>query len=278
MFGYIVVNKPELKIKDFDIYQSFYCGLCVALHSEYGRIGQVALNFDMTFLNIVLTGLYEPQEDVQQERCIMHPLHQHTRRCNETSNYAADMTIVLTYLKCEDDVQDERKPQSYLMKQFLKRKFKEVEKRYPKKIMAIRSALQKNEELEQSASDDLDALASLTGCMMGEIFSYKEDRWQQPLYQMGDYLGRFIYLMDAYDDLEEDKRKGEFNPLLTYEKKADFDDWVKEILELMMAQCCDAFERLPILLYTDIIRNILYAGVWAKYETVRKKRLGEQDE
>lgn len=278
MFGYIVVNKPELKIKDFDIYQSFYCGLCSSLHHTYGRIGQVSLNFDMTFLNIVLSGLYEPMEDIKKERCIMHPLHKHTRRCNETSGYAADMTVLLTYLKCDDDVNDEHKTQSYVMKQLLKRAFKMVENRYPKKVEAIISALRKNEELEQNASTDLDRLASLTGIMMGEICSYREDEWQSTLYRMGDYLGRFIYLIDAYDDLEDDKKKGEFNPFLTYEHKSDFDDWVKEILELMMAQCCDAFERLPILTYTDILRNILYSGVWAKYETVRKKRLGEQDE
>lgn len=278
MFGYVVINKPELKIKDFDLYQSFYCGLCSSLHTEFGRIGQVALNFDMTFLHIVLSGLYEPEEDIQQERCIMHPLHKHTRRCNKTSSYAADMTILLTYLKCEDDLVDDHKKQAYVMKQLLQRKFQTVKKKYPEKVAKIQAILASNEQLEKQSSTDLDSLASLTGHMMGEIFAYQQDEWRNTLYQMGDYLGRFIYLMDAYDDLEEDKEKGEFNPFLTYEQKADFDDWVKEILELMMAQCCDAFERLPILIYTDIIRNILYSGVWAKYEAVRKKRLGEQDE
>lgn len=278
MFGYVVVNKPELKIKDFDIYQSFYCGLCSSLHTEYGRVGQIALNFDMTFLNILLSGLYEPDEDLKEERCIMHPLHKHKRRCNATSSYAADMTILLTYLKCDDDVQDEHKKASYLMRRLLARKFQEVQGRYPKKVDSILEVLRKNAQLEKQCSEDLDTLASLTGRMMGEIFSYREDAWNASLYQMGDYLGRFIYLIDAYDDLEDDKKKGEFNPFLTYEHKTDFDDWVKEILELMMAQCCDAFERLPILTYSDILRNILYSGVWAKYETVRKKRLGEQDE
>lgn len=278
MFGYVIVNKPELKIKDFDMYQSFYCGLCNKLHEHYGRFGQLSLNFDMTFLSLVLSGLYEPENELVEERCIMHPLRKHCARMNSYMEYAADMTILLTYLKCEDDWQDDHKLQAQAMKHALEAKYQQVKNRYPQKVEHIRQALAKNGESELAQEINLDKMASYTGIMLGEIFAYQADEWKAKLYQMGDYLGRFIYLMDAYDDLQEDKEKGEFNPLLPYEEKNDFDEWVKEILEMMMAQCCDAFEALPVLAYADIIRNILYSGVWIKYDAIRKKRLGEQDE
>ena len=96
---------------------------------------------------------------------------------------------------------------------------------------------------------------------------------------MGFYLGKFIYLMDAYEDLEHDKKTGSYNPLLLKEKEQDFDDMCQYILNLMMAECCRAFEYLPIIRHKEILRNILYSVVWIRFAQNRKKRaekLGEK--
>lgn len=277
MFGYIIVNKPELKIKDFDLYQSYYCGLCKTLHESFGRRGQLTLNFDLTFLAILLSGLYEPEEEVVQERCIVHPIHKHVKRRNEYIQYAADMTIVLMYLKFEDDWMDEHSHQAKGMLHALKKSMRKMEEKYPEKIQRIRKALHDTAVLEKEKSEDLDRLASLTGIMMAEILTYRNDEWYDLLYEMGDYLGRFIYIMDAYDDVEKDLKQGQFNPFLSSYSKEGFDDRVKMMLEMMIARSADAFETLPILKNVDILRNIIYSGIWAKYETVRKKRTGEED-
>ena len=105
----------------------------------------------------------------------------------------------------------------------------------------------------------------------------KEDEWKHRLYELGDYLGRFVYLLDAYDDIERDIQKKQFNPLMELYAQKDFDKRVQAMLEIMIAKCAEAFEGLPILEYIDILRNILYSGVWSKYEMIRKKRLGEED-
>ena len=115
MFGYVVVNKPELKIREFEVYQSFYCGLCDALHKAYGRKGQLTLNFDLTFVAILLNGLYEPVTTTTTKRCIVHPLHPHLMVENDAIRYAADMTILLTILKCEDDWLDEHRRSAQAM-------------------------------------------------------------------------------------------------------------------------------------------------------------------
>ena len=277
MFGYIVVNKPELKIKDYDLYQSFYCGLCRTLHERFGRRGQVTLNYDLTFLAILLSGLYEPKEEIVTERCIVHPFQKHQKQINEYIQYAADMTIVLTYLKCEDDWKDERRMQARSMMYTLKKPMHEIEKQYSEKIQRIKEALQKTEILEKNQCQDLDQLANLTGIMMAEILTYRKDEWYDVLYEMGDYLGRFIYIMDAYDDIEKDIKENQFNPFSSRKDDEHFDERVKVILEMMIARSADAFETLPILKYADILRNIIYSGVWAKYEMIRKKRTGEED-
>ena len=96
MFGYVVINKPELKFKEFDVYQSYYCGLCKTLKEKYGSRAQISLNFDLNFISILLSGLYEPETKIGESRCVMHPLSKHTTRYNECVDYAAKMTIVLT--------------------------------------------------------------------------------------------------------------------------------------------------------------------------------------
>ena len=277
MFGYVIVNKPELKIKDFDIYRSFYCGLCQCLKKEFGQLSRFSLNYDMTFLAILLTALYEPPTEEKMKRCMVHPMQKRRMYDNIYLSYAAEMTIVLTYLKCEDNWQDEHSHTSHMYQKVLKHRYESIKQKYPEKVTRIEKALTALGEEEKKGTKDLDLLASYTGRFMAEILCYKEDEWAPTLKTMGDYLGRYIYLLDAYDDLEEDKKKQCFNPLLEEAKKSDFDERMRTILELMISASCEAFEILPVIAYADIIRNVLYTGIWAKYELARKKRTGEED-
>ena len=143
MFGYVVINKPEMKFKEFDIYHSYYCGLCKTLKDKYGLRAQVSLNFDMNFLAILLSGLYEPDTKLKNERCIIHPLKKHQARYNECVDYAAKMTIVLTYFKCEDDWLDERKISRQTYKKLIKKAYNKVKKEYPDKVDEIEKCLHK---------------------------------------------------------------------------------------------------------------------------------------
>ena len=109
MFGYIVMNKPEIKMKDFDLYRSFYCGLCRELREKYGISGQITLSYDMTFVILLLSGLYEPKTYKGTTRCILHPVRKQPVRKSEVTEYCADMNVLLTYYKCLDDWKDDRK-------------------------------------------------------------------------------------------------------------------------------------------------------------------------
>ena len=112
MFGYIITNKDELKIKDYNLYRSFYCGLCQKLKKNYGFIGQLSLSYDMTFLILLLTGLYEESPTQSTCKCIAHPFEKHPISSNSFTAYAADMNLLLTYYKCLDDWTDEKKKSS----------------------------------------------------------------------------------------------------------------------------------------------------------------------
>ena len=109
MYGYIVVDQPELKFREFDKYRSYYCGLCDSLAEAHGLKGQISLSYDMTFLVMLLSSLYEPQTDYTREGCVTHLFMKQGISKNEITQFGADMTILLTAYKCEDDWQDEKK-------------------------------------------------------------------------------------------------------------------------------------------------------------------------
>lgn len=273
MFGYIVINKAEMKFKDFDMYQSYYCGLCKRLKDFYGRRGQMTLSYDMTFLIVLLTGLYEPETAIDTVNCIAHPFEKHTARTNEYSDYAASMNLILTYYKCKDDWNDERKKKSYAVMQALKSKMKEINEQYPEKISRVSANLQKLSILEMENEQNIDLMAGLFGEIMAELFAYRHDEWETSLRKIGFFLGKFVYLMDAYEDVEKDIKTGNYNPFKKmFTEDENFAENIRSLLTLMMAECSREFEKLPILLHTDILRNILYSGVWQKYVLVTEKR------
>ena len=278
MFGYISINQAEMKFKDYDIYHSYYCGLCRVLKKNYGRCGQMTLSYDMTFLIILLTGLYEPDTKTETAACAAHPLKKHTVRTNELTDYAAAVNLILSYYKCKDDWEDEHKKKSYAAAKLLAPKIAAVKERYPEKIQAVSSNLKKLSALEKQNGLNADMIAGIFGDILAELFVFRQDEWEDSLRKIGFFLGKFIFLMDAYEDVEKDIKTGNYNPFKqAFLEDADFSENCRKLLTMMMAECSREFEKLPILLHADILRNILYSGVWCRYTAVTEKRMQEKE-
>lgn len=266
MFGYVVINKPDIRFKDYDIYQAYYCGLCRELKAKYGLKGQITLNYDLTFLTILLSSLYEPEHEIKSMcKCIAHPFEKHRTIRNEFSSYAADMNVLLSYYKCLDDINDEHSFKAQMLGSALKKSGKSVERKYPKQAASIKEELQKLSEYESSKCTDIDAVSGCFGRLLAAVFVYREDEWKEYLYEMGFYLGKFIYILDAYADYNEDIKSGRYNPLSETESNLD---GVRNMLTLEMAECAKAYEMLPIVDNTDIIENIIYSGIWSGFGSV----------
>lgn len=277
MFGYIIINKGELKFKEFDVYQGYYCGLCRVLKEKYGIKGQMTLSYDMTFLAMLLSDLYEPELTRGTTKCIVHPFEKHPTIRTEFTEYAADMNILLTYYKCLDDWNDDRKADRKLLADMLCGPVCKIRNKYPEKADLIRRTLDKISEKEKQKVRDVDEMSALFGEILGTIFSYRDDEWADELYTIGNNLGRFIYIMDAYEDIEDDIKKNRYNPFIDDYRNPEFDEDIQKVLTKMMSECCKAFELLPIINDIDILRNILYSGVWSRYELVRNKRNKEEE-
>lgn len=274
MFGYITINKPEIKFKEYDLYHSYYCGFCRTLKKDYGLSGQATLTYDLTFLIMLLSGLYEPEEHLGQTHCIAHPIIRQATRTNEFSAYAADMNVLLAYYKCRDDWEDEHRVDKLLYSDVLHRAFRRAEQKYPQKASFIAGGLRRIHECEESGDTDVDKVAGLFGEIFAEIFCFEEDEWSSALRRIGFFLGKYIYILDACDDIEKDVKNGSYNPFREKWESApdDFDTYCSQLMTMMIAECCKAFELLPILQNVTVLRNILYSGVWVKYEIIHSKR------
>ena len=330
MFGYVVVNKPELKFREFDVYRAYYCGLCHSLSKRHGLSGQLTLSYDMTFLVILLSSLYEPEHNVTSKRCVVHPLRRQNIISSEFTDYVADMNVILSYFKCLDDWHDDRSVLKLAYSKLLKKgsigkNLNNVhatsdstddgsvaatqpsavddgsvaatqpnsdsnnqnsyftddsghlhispDYSYKNKIEAISSLLDELGTREKMNETNVDVVAGLFGKIMQILFVPFDDIYAKGLGRMGFYLGKFIYIMDAFDDVVEDVKKGRYNVFSNCYTDPDFETHVKDMLTMMMAECSDAFEMLPAVDNADILRNILYSGVWNSYERRVSKNL-----
>ena len=214
MFGYVLVNKPELRIREFDTYRSYYCGLCHTLGDRHGLCGKMTLTYDMTFLVMLLSDLYDEEDRVREARCIIHPVHKHCVRQNTVTEYCADMGLLLSYYKCLDDWQDDKKVSARVLAELLKIKCKPIEEQYQQKARFIKEKLNELNAIESEEQENgishIDRAARVFGKIMAEIFVYKDDQWKEDLYKVGFYLGKYVYLLDAYEDLELDLQNSDF--------------------------------------------------------------------
>ncbi len=277
VFGYISVNPTKLTEEEKKRYRAFYCGLCHTLGEHYGSAGRATLSNDMTFLSLLLNALYEPTETVLNERCTLHPARQHMAVLHEGTNYAADMNILLAYHKCEDDVSDEASMRGRVGKRALKKAYEQVKKTWPRQAETVAKCLSEIARIENKESEDLDALTRLSGRMLGECFVWREDAFAPYLRNLGGALGKFVYLMDAYEDYDHDLKHRQFNPLKSLHAQDDYEERIEEILTMEMAACVRAYDDLPIEQDDALIRNILYSGVWGRYAAIQKKRKGPKE-
>lgn len=266
MFGYVIADRTKMTEEQQLRYRSCYCGLCRALGETYGSIRRLALNYDMTFLILLLSSLYESKEEHKACRCAVHLLRPHEDWQSEITAYAAAMNIALAYHNAMDDWHDDKSLPSLAQAALFRSGAEDIAKSYPRQWSAILDGLQTLSALEEACIQDPDAAANAFGKLMGELFVYREDHWQPYLRQLGQAMGRFIYLLDAVLDLPKDKKHRRYNPLFALAANGRDRESFRPMLRLLLGEATEAFEALPLLQDAEILRNILYSGVWLRFD------------
>ena len=273
MFGYVVANKAGLSEQQLARYRAFYCGLCRALRTRFGQLGRMTLTYDMTFLVMLLSSLYEPETHTGANRCVPHPKTPQHWLQNEFTEYAADLNLALAYHNLLDDWQDDKNLAAHAAAALLRPQYDRVRARLPRQCSATEQTLCALHQTETLTPLPADMAADAFGALMGALFACREDRWADGLRRMGAALGRFIYMMDAYLDLPEDERRGRPNPLAPLRAAPEYEAQCKALFTLHLGECALEFEKLPLVEDADILRNILYSGVWTRYEAQKQKKL-----
>lgn len=283
MFGYVTPCKMELKIKDYEKFKAYYCGLCKAIKKDFGNLPRLVLNYDMTFLAVLLDSLEDTECSFKKEHCIIHPITTKIiLKDHRVLSYAAFCNTILSYFKLIDNVNDDISLRNKINLFFLKPYIKKVSGDLKYHIKYMEDKLNELYKMELSPEgksiDELShPFAELTGYI---ISSYKTYSFKDTLYSLGYNLGKWIYIIDAFDDLEKDMLRNKFNAIncaLNNEKKS-FQVFSKEIesridftLVNCANQCLNNFNKLPLKKNEDLLYNILQYGLVEKMDKVFKR-------
>jgi len=292
MFGYIVPEKPEMKIKEYELFRAYYCGVCRSIGRRHGQLKRLALNYDSAFLAVLLSAIAEERVDVQRKRCIAHPLQKRHIICGSSIvDYASDINIILAYYNLEDKQRDEASVVSASALVMLKRAFCRLRKQYRDKCEFIESQLNELLRLEKEKCPSMDMAAEPFARLMEEVTAYEPvcaGSREEILRWIGYNLGKWIYLMDAFDDIEKDIRNGNYNPLVCqfgYENQSvsEFRQQIRDKVEFTLVyslnEISKAFELLDIKANKGILENIIYMGMLRKTEnTLGIRRCSEVEE
>ena len=281
MFGYVRIDKPELKVKEYEMYKAVYCSLCKTLGRSYGILSRFTLSYDFTFLAILNMSLKDGCTGFYQKRCAFNPLKK-CNYCKETEllDMPAAAAMIMIYYKLIDNIADEKglkKLGYFMLKPFFGRARKKAAKQYPEIEDIVADCIKAQTKLEKENCTELDVAANPTAKALSEIFMLCSDDEIQKrvLNRLGYCIGRYIYLLDAACDLNDDIKKGSYNVLkngIENDIKAYLKDRVEPQLYFCINEACKAFELLEIKKFKSILGNIIYLGL----EETFKKEIGEK--
>ncbi len=266
MFGFVNVYKNELRLKDYNLFRAYYCGLCKALGKRHNQPVRLGLSYDMTFLAIIADSLNDNEPKKSMDGCIKHIGSHMIIKDNTSIDFAADMSIVLCYYKLCDDIKDDKSIKAFFARMPYVRPFKRVQSNYSELCDKIRLKLSELSVLEKEACPSVDMAADPFASLTSDIFSAVSPK----LSKLGYNIGRFIYIADAYKDIEEDKKSGSYNPFLyldhEYLNSSDFIENAKGSFNMTLNAIASSYRELNIKKNKDILDNIIYYGLRYAYE------------
>jgi hypothetical protein len=281
MFGYIIPDKSELKMKEYELFRAYYCGVCKSMGRSFGPISRFALSYEAVFLGLLLSAVNKEKSTLNKEACFANPFKRKwVVKHNKYVDFAADINVILTYYKLIDNWKDERHIPSYAAKLLFKNGYNKASKVNSVIDSAIRSALEKQSKLELEKCSSIDEAAEPTAVMIREILLIgckdSDTSVQRAMEWLGYNIGKWIYTIDAYDDIEKDIKNGSYNPLLLQynyngQSVEEFKNKVKPDIErdlfYTLSQAANSIELLD-MKHKGIIENIVYMGMNSKTDNI----------
>lgn len=279
MFGYVKIYKPELKVKDYETYQGVYCSLCKQIGKDYGQLARLTLNYDFTMLALTRLAFAEECPGFKDSRCSFNP----TKKCRQCINgekelsFAAAAAMVMVYFKLCDDINDSsffKGLLKRLLRPFFSLKRKKARRLFPEVDEIIGNAMCEQSKVEQKSESGIDASAHPSAVAMGKLLSYGfTDEISAKLNRFGYLAGRWVYLMDAYDDISDDKKTSSYNVFNNISKnEKETEEYAEGVLNVTAAELARELEGMKPARFGEILENIVYDGMFVTMKQIKKER------
>ena len=284
MFGYLQVDKAELKVREWEAYKSVYCGLCRQMGRDYSFLSRLALSYDCTYYAMLLMSVHRSCTGFDSGRCRFNPLKKcgFARCTDESYSKAAALSVISVYYKLLDDIRDSgffKRLGARFLKLFFGHWRRKAVQKYPKIDTVVSDMLQMQFEAESADNTSCDAAAHPTAQMLAEVFALDaaDDMERRVFREFGYQLGRWVYFMDASDDYFKDKKHSAFNPFLKIEEK-EMPDFAQGILNQSLARAYDAYQLMTIRDFKGILDNMILLGFPLKQNSVLAQLREEMNE
>ncbi len=299
MFGYVLPAKEKLSEEQWKNYRATYCGLCHTLKRRYGFFAQFLLNYDFTFLALLLR-TQECKPETCCKRCLSSPIKGRTVcEADPGLDSAADISVLLVYWKLKDQLQDERglhRILPYLELALFHRPFSKAKRQNPALNEAIGAQISALSELEKDNCPSIDRTADCFAKIMTAMVPPQWDEFsRRSAEQLLYHLGRWIYLIDAWDDLDDDLKHGQYNPIVTrFQLSKSSEATEREQAKAHMLRTVEHSENLAISAYhlgafgyndpvienvlcagLGVVRTLVFSGEWKKRYRQKKQELNQ---
>ncbi len=269
MFGYVRADTPYLFIKDETLYRAMYCGVCKGIAEVCGHSARMGLSYDVTFLSVILHNIAGIDVKIEKSHCLTHCVRsRQMANVDELTRQLGALNTLLVYYKYTDDIQDGDKGRGKRL--WFKKGFQRAARKYPEIARIVRDNLSAQERAEKAKIDSVDRAADATATMLAEFSDYAlKDKANSYTRNLFYAVGKWIYLIDALDDYDKDKKKGAYNPfLLAYKAesreallKGDKGEEVQYVFHALFFDIRENLSHIKFPFNRDLSDNILLRGL-----------------
>ncbi len=277
MFGYVRYDLPNLYVKDMQLYQAMYCGLCKGIGASCGQFARLGLTYDMTFLSALLHNMTGTDVKIVRQNCFEHAIRKRPiAEADELTQQLGALNTILVYYKLTDDIADGERGRG--RRALFRRGFRRAAKRYPKMKELVLGYMREQEAVERAETHSPERAADPTACMLRALSAYllgeHASEWTDALFYS---LGKWIYLIDALDDYDEDVKKGRYNPfVLAYGAKSraalvrEQGEELSFLFDTLFYDLRENLAHIPFHFNRDLTDNVILRGI--PLETARVMR------
>lgn len=288
MFGYIALEKTKLNQNEIGLYQTFMCGICMSTKNFFGNYARAFISYDINFFNILFHSALNMPVSIDNARCVASPFKKRTLlHTDQLTDKLAKANVILNYLNLEDDVIDGGSLKKKLVLRKFNKEYQKAAKLYPEMDSCLTGLYEQLRQLELSDCKILDKICHPFAELSQKFAKIVLDESASvDILDLCYNVGKWIYLVDALDDLDKDYKKGCYNPLIScIGGFSDGKQFVKDNLDVInfelyttLNRLCECYNDLNLTQYKCLLNNVIYDSMRNKTQELLNRYLGEKDD